>query len=644
MLHRRHPDRQAVAYKRRLSLLAMAVLLLACLTEGAVVPEVPVRTPEEISAAREYFVLARESERAGEAVSALGWYRLAFFHDAGSRDLCFLFLEKLRDAGEVDTAVATARACVALVKDSTRLTFAEHKLLGEVALRADDENTALFHYRAAYAKNDQDGDVLFVLSGLLEARGEWNAYAATVERLLPRLDYPPRLMERLARAYARLDRPEGIVPALRGAWDETGQANYGRALAGYYDTKGLHQSLLPVAKRLAALEPSKENAWLLARAYAAADRPDQALTVTEILLREEPENPGVRMLHTTLLFERGRYREAYKGATRLAKEFPNEAAYHFLAGSAALELGKRGARESLEKALALAPFSPDFRARLAYLEYAEYGKGRRAREGLQAAASRATARIAYGTDDSLESDRERALFLEGLAHARLARELEPRGVWERASVFSDSAAARRERENALTRFDAVLARNSGHRAALFEAGTLRERLGDRARAKERLRDLVARDSSHALAMNYLAYTLIEEVGDGRDSTSRAALTEAGTLLERALNLDPENGAFLDSKGWWYFRAGEHDSARIWLERAADAIPGDPAVLEHLAQAYDALDRRDDACIVVRQVRTLDPVRVPFPYCVDRHGSDKGLVKATDKPRDPVSDRDREKSP
>jgi tetratricopeptide (TPR) repeat protein len=294
--------------------------------------------------------------------------------------------------------------------------------------------------------------------------------------------------------------------------------------------------------------------------------------------------------------------------------------------------------------LALAPFSPDFRARLAYLDYAEYGKGRRNREGLQAAEARAQTRIAYGKEDSLESDRERALFLEGLAHVRLSRELEPRGGWERASVFSDSTAARRERENGLARFDALLARNSGHRAALFEAGTLRERLGDRAGAKERLRELIARDSNHALAMNYLAYTLIEEVGTGKDSTSQKALTEAGTLLERALNLDPENGAYLDSKGWWYFRTGEHDSARIWLERAADAIPGDPAVLEHLAQAYDALHRRDDACTVARQVRALDPTRIQFPYCSDRPDSGKGFGKTTEKPPAIDSNRDSGKSP
>jgi tetratricopeptide (TPR) repeat protein len=289
-----------------------------------------------------------------------------------------------------------------------------------------------------------------------------------------------------------------------------------------------------------------------------------------------------------------------------------------LAGSAALELGKGGARKALEKALARAPLSPDFRARLAYLEYAT---ARRSSEGMQAAEARAAAGIAYGAGDSLDS--ERALFLEAVAHARLARELEPRGAWERPSVFADSAAARRERAFALTRFDALLARNSGHRAALFEAGTLRERLGDRAGAKERLRDLIARDSTHALAMNYLAYTLVEAVGSDRDATSPEEMAEAGTLLERAVNLDPENGAYLDSKGWWHYRTGERDSARIWLERAADAMPGDPAVLEHLAQVYDALDRRDEACAAARQIRALDPSHVLFPYCSDRPRSDNG---------------------
>jgi tetratricopeptide (TPR) repeat protein len=574
------------------------------------------RAPEEVAAAREYFVLARQSDRVGDVAAALEWYRLAFRHDAGSRDLCFLYLERLKDAGAVDSALATARACMALAGDTvassrtpaspgspassaspafTALSAGEHKLLGEIALRAEDPGKALRHYRAAYELNEEDGDVLYVLAGLYEERGEWQAYTGVVERLLPRLGYPARLMERLARAYGQLNRPADLIPALRAAWEETESPQYGQALAAYYDSKGLDLSLLDVAERLAAQDPAPEFLWMLARAYAGANRPDSALAVSTRLLKLQPDHPGVRLLHATLLFDRGKYKEAQRAAASLAKEFPDVAAYPQLAGSAALELGRGEARALLEKAVALAPSSPEARAVLAYADY------------VAGDSSRAMARLVYAPGDSLEP--ERALLLEGVAHAQLAGALEPREPGDRPAVLTDTLAARRHRRLALQRFEAILARNSGHRAALFEAGSQRERLGDRAGAKALLRRLVERDTLHALAMNYLAYTIVEQ-----DSIPPAEMTEAGLLLDRSLALEPENGAFRDSKGWWYYRGGDQDSARAWLERAADAMPADPAVLDHLLQAYYALDARADACAVLRRLRRLNPAHSYFLHC------------------------------
>jgi tetratricopeptide (TPR) repeat protein len=67
----------------------------------------------------------------------------------------------------------------------------------------------------------------------------------------------------------------------------------------------------------------------------------------------------------------------------------------------------------------------------------------------------------------------------------------------------------------------------------------------------------------------------------------AELAEAGVLLDRALALEPENGAYLDSKGWWHYRAGALDSARAYLESALESIPSDPAIRDHLEEVLRA---------------------------------------------------------
>lgn len=547
--------------------------------------------------AHESFLRARAAERAGDARTALSWYGRAFGQDPHSRDLCFLYLERLRDAGAVDSAVTVGRVCTELAGSPKKLSFAEHKLLGEVALRAEDSPAALRHYLEADELKGDDGAVLYILAGLHEEARDWEAFSADMQRLLPLFDYPPRLMERLARAYALQNQPDSMVPILRAAWERTDVVAYGQALAAWYDTRGLNLSLLDVARRLESLEPAPEHAWLLARAYAVTGRSDSARILCARLLREkDADYPGVRFLYASLLFEDGHYKDAEREAGILAKEYPEAPAHHYLEGMAALELRKhRRALPALERALAAAPLSPEYRAGLAYADYALGNPGG------------AGARLAYAPGDSV--DPEQALLLAGLAQGRLARLLEPRDAWERSAVFSDSAAARRHRLLALERFENILSRNSGHRAVLFEAGALLERLGDLAGARKLLRRLVERDTTHALAMNYLGYMLVEG-----DSVTPVELEESGRLLERAVALDPENAAFLDSKGWWHYRNQAPDSAHIWLAKAAEGAFEDPSVLEHLLIVLHALDQRGEACAVRDRLLRLDPARNIYLHC------------------------------
>ena len=63
------------------------------------------------------------------------------------------------------------------------------------------------------------------------------------------------------------------------------------------------------------------------------------------------------------------------------------------------------------------------------------------------------------------------------------------------------------------------------------------------------------------------------------------LDEAEQLVSRALAHEPDNGAFLDSLGWVYYRQGRYPEAQDLLERAVARLP-DPEVLEHLGDVYE----------------------------------------------------------
>jgi Flp pilus assembly protein TadD len=118
---------------------------------------------------------------------------------------------------------------------------------------------------------------------------------------------------------------------------------------------------------------------------------------------------------------------------------------------------------------------------------------------------------------------------------------------------------------------------------LLDLGGCRERAGDIDGAVAAGRDALKLAPDWAPALNYLGYVLADH---GRE------LGEARQLIERAIKLDPDNGAFIDSYGWVLHRQGHHPEARTQLERAVQLTNGDPVVREHLGDVYRALKLPD----------------------------------------------------
>src|SRR5204862_7372959 len=82
------------------------------------------------------------------------------------------------------------------------------------------------------------------------------------------------------------------------------------------------------------------------------------------------------------------------------------------------------------------------------------------------------------------------------------------------------------------------------------------------------------------------------------------LAEAVGLAERAVELDPGNGAYVDSLGWAHFQLRQLDQAKLYLERAAGLVPDDATICEHLGDVYAALGDTQKARTVYRQALDL----------------------------------------
>ena len=81
--------------------------------------------------------------------------------------------------------------------------------------------------------------------------------------------------------------------------------------------------------------------------------------------------------------------------------------------------------------------------------------------------------------------------------------------------------------------------------------------------------------SQPLVLNYLGYTWID-LGIN--------LEKAESFIEKAVKLRPNDGYFIDSLGWAYYRKGAYRKAVEELEKAVALVPNDPIINDHLGDA------------------------------------------------------------
>jgi tetratricopeptide (TPR) repeat protein len=113
------------------------------------------------------------------------------------------------------------------------------------------------------------------------------------------------------------------------------------------------------------------------------------------------------------------------------------------------------------------------------------------------------------------------------------------------------------------------------------------------------------DFNKALAMkpdqpeilNYLGYSWVNR-GE--------RVQEGMALIQRAVDAQPEEGAYVDSLGWALYRTGDYAKAVQTLERAVSLDAGDAEINDHLGDAYWRVGRRDEARFQWKAVLTLKP--------------------------------------
>jgi tetratricopeptide (TPR) repeat protein len=99
-----------------------------------------------------------------------------------------------------------------------------------------------------------------------------------------------------------------------------------------------------------------------------------------------------------------------------------------------------------------------------------------------------------------------------------------------------------------------------------------------------LRKLIQMQPGHAHAYNALGYSLADR---------NQRLDEAKKLIEKALELSPEDHAIVDSMGWVLYRLGDTKGALEYLRRAFRGRP-DGEIAAHLGEVLWTIGEREEA--------------------------------------------------
>ena len=105
------------------------------------------------------------------------------------------------------------------------------------------------------------------------------------------------------------------------------------------------------------------------------------------------------------------------------------------------------------------------------------------------------------------------------------------------------------------------------------------------KAEKHLKASLAMRPDQPFVLNYLGYAWADQ---------NIHLEEAQEMIQRAVNLKPNDGYITDSLGWIMYRTGDLVNATRVMERAVQLLPYDPTVNDHLGDVYWQVGRHREA--------------------------------------------------
>lgn len=514
----------------------------------------------------------------------------------------FLLGRHLESQDKIEEAIDALKKAIALDPKSAE-PWAE---LAGVYARQDNATDSVAAAEDALKLDPQNAEGNRILGSVL---------AALVDQKQP-LKPGDNLADYATRAIASLEIAHKADP------DDLG---LGFTLAQLYLDNDRPGDAIPLLQRVVDLQPEYVQAsLLLAEAQEAAGSPDAAVNTLQAVLQDQPnllraqvqlaelydrqekwaeaadtwgraqalnqQNPDIAARRASSLVKAGKSKDAIAVLQDALKQKPDDVRMSFMLAETERDAGDLDAAEATARSLRAAHpddaratylLSQVLDARGRYQDEIDLVKPEIARLRTTPANAPQAALLLGSEGLALQQlhkdDDAIAAFKDGVA-------LAPDDPLRYVLLIQGYSAAKRDAQ-AIEEGERARQKFPDDTSVLYQLGAAYDHAGRETDAEHLFRDLITRDPLDGPALNYLGYMFAEH---GR------SLDEAVSLIERALKVEPENPSYLDSLGWAYLQQGRLDLADPPLSMAADKLPTNSVIQDHLGDLRVKQNRRADA--------------------------------------------------
>lgn len=354
------------------------------------------------------------------------------------------------------------------------------------------------------------------------------------------------------------------------------------------------------------LRPEWDMAASLEAQLLMKDAPQEGLEVLRRYLSGNPQAREIRLQYARALLEQKQYRPARGEFQRLAQDNPDSPELAFAIALISLQLNDlKGAEAQLRQALEKGKKEQD--AVRYYL-----GQLGEAKENEDEAL--AHYREVKGGEYQFAAQARVVYLLSKRGRLDEAREIlhraQPADNQQRVQLLLIEAQLLREAQRVEEAYQVLqqgLEKLPNHPDLLYETAMLAEKTGRHEISERLLRKLIQAKPDHAHAYNALGYSLLER---------NERIPEALELVEKALQLAPDDAAIMDSVGWGYYRSGKLDESVSMLRRAFAGNP-DPEVAAHLGEVLWMRGDKDEARKIWQDSLKANPDNAPLQAVIKK---------------------------